>query len=243
MRIGAKVGRAFVGVLGLAGMLLPCSGLAEDKPLPKIYGIANVEISSTNLEKAHDFYVEVLCAVRNTHAPAGMLCEPRPSILPVLLQTVKGPVPSNLLQSVSFAIDDARAMARFLEAKKIRFTVDAPVDGEMSVAVTDPEGHRVNFIERASRYELAREWKKEVTVRIIHAGFVVKDRVGMDKFYKEVLGFRLYWSGGMKEGETNWVAMQVPDGTDWIEYMLNVPENVDKQTLGVMNHISSVLSH
>jgi hypothetical protein len=32
--------------------------------------------------------------------------------------------------------------------------------------------------------------------------------------------------------------MQVPDGTDWIEYMLNVPENADQPTLGVMNHIA-----
>jgi catechol 2,3-dioxygenase-like lactoylglutathione lyase family enzyme len=73
---------------------------------------------------------------------------------------------------------------------------------------------------------------------MIHAGFVVKDRAAMDHFYKDILGFRLYWSGGMKEGETNWVAMQVPDGTDWVEYMLNVPDNADKHTLGVMNHIS-----
>ncbi len=58
---------------------------------------------------------------------------------------------------------------------------------------------------------------------MIHAGFVVKDRVAEDKFYKDMLGFRLYWHGGMKEGETDWVAMQVPDGTDWIEYMLNIP--------------------
>jgi hypothetical protein len=42
----------------------------------------------------------------------------------------------------------------------------------------------------------------------------------------------------MKEGETNWVAMQAPEGTDWIEYMLNVNHNANKRELGVMNHIS-----
>ncbi len=60
----------------------------------------------------------------------------------------------------------------------------------------------------------------------------------MDKFYKDILGFHMYWHGGMKDEETNWVDMQVPDGTDWIEYMLNVPANADKHTLGVMNHIA-----
>jgi catechol 2,3-dioxygenase-like lactoylglutathione lyase family enzyme len=42
----------------------------------------------------------------------------------------------------------------------------------------------------------------------------------------------------MKDGETDWVDMQVPDGTDWIEYMLNVDPNADKKELGVMNHIA-----
>ena len=55
---------------------------------------------------------------------------------------------------------------------------------------------------------------------MIHAGFVVHDRDAEDKFYKDLLGFHLYWQGGMKEGETDWVDMQVPDGTQWLEYML-----------------------
>ena len=42
----------------------------------------------------------------------------------------------------------------------------------------------------------------------------------------------------MKDGETDWVDMQVPDGTDWIEYMLNVPADADQGKLGVMNHLA-----
>jgi len=42
----------------------------------------------------------------------------------------------------------------------------------------------------------------------------------------------------MKEGEDNWVDMQVPDGTDWIEYMLRVAPDASHKTLGVMNHIA-----
>ncbi|MGB7029285.1 MAG: VOC family protein, partial [Candidatus Acidiferrum sp.] len=75
-------------------------------------------------------------------------------------------------------------------------------------------------------------------VRIIHAGFVVNDRDATDRFYKDLLGFRPYWHGGMKDDQTDWVAMQVPDGTDWLEYMLRIAPDADKLTLGVMNHIS-----
>ena len=42
----------------------------------------------------------------------------------------------------------------------------------------------------------------------------------------------------MKEGETDWVSLQVPDGTDWLEYMLNQPQHPDLRATGVMNHIS-----
>jgi catechol 2,3-dioxygenase-like lactoylglutathione lyase family enzyme len=60
----------------------------------------------------------------------------------------------------------------------------------------------------------------------------------MDHFYKDILGFHLYWHGGMTDDETKWVDMQVPDGTDWIEYMLNIPADADAHTRGVMNHIA-----
>ena len=81
---------------------------------------------------------------------------------------------------------------------------------------------------------------------IIHAGFVVHDRAAEDHFYKDILGFHVYWHGGMvdrsavaSEKDTDdWVDMQVPDGTDRIEYMLNVPANADHHTLGVMNHFA-----
>jgi catechol 2,3-dioxygenase-like lactoylglutathione lyase family enzyme len=79
-----------------------------------------------------------------------------------------------------------------------------------------------------------------VSTEIIHVGYVVRDRTAMDHFYRDVLGFRMYWHGGMKDDETSWVAMQVSDrhGTEWLEYMLNISPTADKHTLGVMNHIA-----
>ena len=73
---------------------------------------------------------------------------------------------------------------------------------------------------------------------LIHSGFVVHDREAEDRLYKDILGFHVYWHGGMKDGEDNWVDMQVPDGTDWIEYMLRVSPDASHKTLGVMNHIA-----
>jgi len=57
-------------------------------------------------------------------------------------------------------------------------------------------------------------------------------------FYLEVLGFRPYWHGGMKDNQTDWLSLQVPDRSDWLEYMLNQPAHPDLRLSGVMNHVS-----
>jgi len=76
-----------------------------------------------------------------------------------------------------------------------------------------------------------------ISQRIIHVGVVVKDRAAADRFYGDILGFHEIWHGGMTDSETDWVDMRVPDGTDWLEYMLNV-ENPDPRELGVMHHFA-----
>src|SRR6266550_2270177 len=44
--------------------------------------------------------------------------------------------------------------------------------------------------------------------------------------------------GGFKDADNDWWEIQVPDGTDWIEYMLNISPTADKQERGVQNHFS-----
>ena len=67
----------------------------------------------------------------------------------------------------------------------------------------------------------------------------------MKHFYMDILGFRLYWKGGFKDlppgtpekdSDIDWFEIQVPDGSDWVEFMLNIPANADHQELGVQNH-------
>jgi catechol 2,3-dioxygenase-like lactoylglutathione lyase family enzyme len=108
----------------------------------------------------------------------------------------------------------------------------------------DPEGHHISVTDA---YHIANSEDLKAglppanpsnPVRIIHAGLIVQNREAIDHFYVDILGFRPYWHGGMKDDETRWVAMQVPDGTDWVEYMLNISANADKHTIGVMNHIA-----
>jgi catechol 2,3-dioxygenase-like lactoylglutathione lyase family enzyme len=75
-------------------------------------------------------------------------------------------------------------------------------------------------------------------LHLIHAGFIVRNQAAMDHFYKEILGFRPYWHGGMRDDETSWISLQVPDGTDWIEFMVNLPAAPDQHLRGIMNHMA-----
>jgi catechol 2,3-dioxygenase-like lactoylglutathione lyase family enzyme len=133
------------------------------------------------------------------------------------------------------------ALRRYLEFRRIPVTViehpDAAMPGHMPLTITDPEGHRISFVEWTS-HQAEQSTKFPQLQEMIHVGFVVHNRDAEDRFYKDVLGFHVYWHGGMKDTVDDWVDMQVPDGTNWIEYMLNVAPNADKHTLGVMNHIA-----
>jgi catechol 2,3-dioxygenase-like lactoylglutathione lyase family enzyme len=73
---------------------------------------------------------------------------------------------------------------------------------------------------------------------------MVHSQAAENHFYLDLLGFRPYWYGAMQPDHVDWVSQQVPDGHDWIEYMLvgdgsDTPaDRVDARVLGVMNHFS-----
>jgi catechol 2,3-dioxygenase-like lactoylglutathione lyase family enzyme len=144
------------------------------------------------------------------------------------------------MDHVAFTTDNIVALRQYLMANGIKNAeIQERSDHSRSFFVNDPEGHRIEFVERGQPARTFTNLRTEAVSRhMIHTGFLVRSREAEDRFYRDLLGFRLYWHGGMKSGETDWVAMQVPDGTDWLEYMLNQPEQMDLQMMGVMNHIS-----
>ena len=134
---------------------------------------------------------------------------------------------------------DVDWMRKYLKSRGLHPDAITTYSGSRAeFSVLDPEGHRIGFLKRGVACLKDGSKHPPVSNNLIHAGFVVHDRATEDKFYKDILGFHVYWHGGMKDGEDNWVDMQVPDGTDWIEYMLKVPENATHKQLGVMNHIA-----
>jgi catechol 2,3-dioxygenase-like lactoylglutathione lyase family enzyme len=148
------------------------------------------------------------------------------------------------LSHISFETTDAEQLRTYLAGRgvKVPEKLQPMQDGNRGFDVDDPDGHHVEFVELRPGSLHSRNFGKflpetRISQRIIHVGVVVNDRAAADRFYRDILGFKLQWQGGMKDKDTDWVAMRVPDGTDWLEYMLNV-HNPDPRLLGVMHHLS-----
>ena len=215
-------------------------GGQEPAVRPPITGITHVRLWSADPPKSLDFYSKVLGLIPRDAGCAGTV---RPCYLVsehqqiALARTTFGSR-ANLLAEVAFATGDAVSMHRYLQAHNVAVSVvTRDFNGTVHFSLLDPAGLPVVFVQAPLHHQLT-STPGQVSTRLIHAGFVVYDRTAEDKFYKDLLGFRVYWHGGMKDGETDWVDMQVPDGTDWLEYMLSVSPTADKKELGVMNHIA-----
>ncbi len=214
----------------------------QNLPRPPITGIAYVRIALADPRTAPDFYSNILhLPITNVGCPSAVqTCFVVNTGQQVqTLSTINlRESPSGQLALIAFATADVDKLRRYLISHALSpAMVKVDANGNQHLDVLDPEGHPISFVQPAARQPVSIP-PQQVGTHIIHAGFVVNDREKEDKFYKDLLGFRVYWHGGMKDDRTDWVDMQVPDGTDWLEYMLNVPENADHRTLGVMDHIA-----
>jgi catechol 2,3-dioxygenase-like lactoylglutathione lyase family enzyme len=148
------------------------------------------------------------------------------------------------LSHIAFETTDIQKLRNYLASRGVTVpaTLKPDPDGNMTMMLEDPDGHHVEFVQYMPGSLLSRNFGKflgsgRVSTRIIHVGVTVKDRAAADRFYKDILGFKMTWYGGKNDTEADWVDMRVPEGTDWLEYMLNVHNPSPKQ-LGVMHHLA-----
>jgi len=221
------------------------SGREKQPERPRITGIDHVSVYVSSVEKSRQFYSEVLGLTTNCPQYTGP--EPcylvAPSAQRVLLKRApaqtKNRTLKNWLAEVAFATDNLAGMRRYLLAHgMLPGIIQRDSDGSRSFRVSDPEGNPIAFVHRLPAKIGYFPASSQIGTHLIHAGFVVKDLAAENRFYVDLLGFRLYWYGGFKDDGVDWYELQVPDGPDWIEYMLNIPASADHKELGVQNHFS-----
>lgn len=216
------------------------SNLEKQSKRPRIFGIDHVSVYVSDMQKSRHFYSQVLgLTTACPHYPGPEGCYlVAPSNQRVLLKQVPAQT-ENWLAEVAFATDNLTEMHRYLSAHGMHpDAVRKDSDGSQSLRVRDPEGNPIAFVQRSPEKPGYPAASKQISTHLIHAGFVVKDRAAENRFYVDLLGFRLYWYGGFKDDGVDWYELQVPDGPDWIEYMLNIPGDAGHKDLGVQNHFS-----
>ena len=192
-------------------------------PRPPIVGVAHIGLKVSDLAASREFYGHVL-----GYAEAFKLDKPDGSLMLVyfkvndhqyieLFPTLKSPT-EDRLSHIAFETTDARALRDYLAARGVPVPdrLKPGLDGDLSFMVTDPDGHRVEFMQYMPGSLHTRNFGKflpaaRISDHIQHVGITVKDQAAADKFYKDILGFRMGWHGGRNDQTTDWVDMVVPE--------------------------------
>jgi lactoylglutathione lyase len=231
-------------LLALASALV-----ASGADRPPIVGVAHIGLKTSDLAAARNFYGHDLGFLEafTLDKPTGGLMltyfkvndHQYIEVYPELKDAAE-----DRLSHIAFETTDARKLRDYLAAHgvKVPDQLKPGLDGNLSMMVTDPDGHNVEFVQYLPGSLHSRNFGKflpetRISGHIIHVGVTVKDRAAANKFYKDILGFIETWYGGMTDDRADWIDMRVPDGTDWLEYMCNNP-NPSPKTLGVMHHLA-----
>ncbi|TAM81884.1 MAG: VOC family protein [Acidobacteria bacterium] len=221
----------------------------KDERRPQILGIAHVALRVKNAAAARNFFGNVLgldALPRQETTRSKMACiyfKVNDDQYIVASPTLSSPGEDRLIH-IAFRTTDAKSLRRYLTSHGLDVPGDLRKDseGDLSFTLKDPAGHTVEYIQYLPGSVESRNFgrflsRKRTSRQIIHAGETVGDRTAADGFYSGVLGYRVMWTGGMTDTSTDWVDMVVPDGSNWLEFMLNV-HNPSPRLLGVMNHLS-----
>lgn len=150
------------------------------------------------------------------------------------------------LNHISFFTDSAENMRSYLAAKGIKVpdNVNKGRIGNSNFNITDPDGHTVEIVQYEPDSWTRREKGKylpdtRVSTHIMHIGVTVGALAPTMTFYHDVLGFQESWRGSSSGSVLSWVNMRVPDGNDYLEFML-YSKPPDARDRGVKNHICLV---
>jgi catechol 2,3-dioxygenase-like lactoylglutathione lyase family enzyme len=226
----------FIRALVAKSLLLLCVVTLHAQPKrPAITGVAFGRFYSADAAASQHFYGDTLGLQK--------IAVGTKAIYPInslqWIETVPLPDPAlkSRQEAIGFTTRDAAALVQYLKAKGV--AIEHPLHEGM-FSVRDPEGNQVWFVQTGANKLVAnsKPSPRASSQRLIHVGFVVKDEPTESAFYQGILGFHLYWKGGGKDDRIDWQSMQVPDGTDWLEYMLHVAPDASLKTIGVLDHAS-----
>ena len=218
---------------------------------PKITGVAHIALAVHDVDKARVFYKDFLgfgepFKLDNADGSLSLTFIKVNDRQYIELFPEKEANTDRLLH-ISIEVDDAEAMRAYLRSKGIK-TPDKVGKGRIKNSnfnITDPDGHTVEIVQYEPDGFSVREKGKfmdqnpagpRISQRISHLGIIVGTLEPAMKFYGEVLGFKEIWRGSKDGKVLSWVNMKVPEGNDYLEFML-YDQKPDLKSLGTLHHI------
>ncbi|MEO8595045.1 MAG: VOC family protein [Candidatus Solibacter sp.] len=206
-------------------------------------------MKTDNLDEAREFYSGVLGYDEVFRHQRAIVGEADVAAFKVneqqyieVTQTLEREEDDKLVQ-IGFETKDARQLRDYLASMGVAVPGSVPLDpdGNYSFVVKDPEGHNVEFVQYLEGSLHARHRgqglsDRRISDHLLHVGVVVYNPAAEDRFYKDILGFRFLWAGGMRDDRYDWISLLTPDGDNWIEYMVAHDGPPTPQQLGVWHH-------
>ena len=239
--IGTTMFRVY-WIAALVSTLLP----AQSTQRPRITGVAHVAFYVSDVDQARTFYKDLLgysepFDLKNADGSLALTfikINDR-QYVELFPESKSG---SDRLNHYSLETDDADAMRAYLDSRGVK--VPAKVNrnriGNASFNIKDPDGHTIEFTQYlpggASIREKGKFGPNRISDRMAHAGILVGSLERAAQFYRDILGFQETWRGSRDQKQLNWVNLKVPDGDDYIEFMLynKLPEPTQR---GTQHHI------
>lgn len=201
---------------------------------PRITGVAHIALYVKSMDEARRFYTgllgyEEVFSLKNAGGSESMTffkINDR-QYIEIFPERESG---SDRLNHIAIETDDAEAMRRYLASKGVKVPDQVPRGriGNANFNVTDPDGHTVEIVQYLPSGWSRRDAGKAISARrisprLMHVGIIVNSLEPAMKFYRDILGFEEIWRGAPDEKVLRWVNMKVPDGEDYVEFMLHDP--------------------
>ena len=241
----------FVSLLGAA--LLPSGAVkAEDTqstpPRPPILGISHAAFYVSDMAKAKAFYEDFF----GYASPYSIPRKTGGELVWIKIndhQTIElfpgseVKADADRLYHVALEVSDAEAMRVYLASKGVTVPDKTAVGkiGNKNYFIKDPNGNTVEIVEYLKDGWTLRDKGKatpdtRISTHMRHVGIMVGQLDLSMKFYGDILGFKETWRGSSNGKTLSWVNLKVPDGDDYLEFML-----YDKQPtldrLHTMHHV------
>lgn len=218
-----------------------------ETPRPRIVGISHIALYVRDIDKSRAFYKDFL-----GFAEPYSLSRDDGSLRLTWMkindqQTIElfpeKEAKSDRLYHIAVETDDATAMRDYLAARgvKVPEKVGTGKIGNANYFVQDPDGHNVEIVQyMPNGWTILNKGKFLPETRISnhmpHVGILAGDLDAAQNFYNRILGFRESWRGAKKPEVLSWVHARVPDGKDFVEFML-YSELPDADKRGRFHHL------